>query len=335
MGRNNICVIYDFDENYAKRLMSIINDDNDIPYNAQVFTEENDLDRYLQEKKADMLMISEEAYEYGSKRCVGKTVVLCEEDEDADVINSEKKEELIGVCKYQPSYQLLHTVMRYDRKDMIKRNGTLKVMGVYGFNNTKRMILSLALSRILSESANTLFISFEVFSCLNNILKSESSENLSDALYAFRQNHNQFHKNIVNTINHYDRLDYIPEADCAEDIADIKPEEIGAFIQGIGREMGYSYIVVDIGDCMRMPWDVFECCDNYYITLGDNNIENLRIKNLEKYMIEQGLEKIVQNINKVEVRLDINVTIDELWGKLPFNDFYEELNDMLLSSGEK
>ena len=34
MGRNNICVIYDSDENYAKRLMSVINDDNDIPYNA-------------------------------------------------------------------------------------------------------------------------------------------------------------------------------------------------------------------------------------------------------------------------------------------------------------
>ena len=45
MGRNNICVIYDSDENYAKRLMSVINDDNDIPYNAQVFTKEHELDK--------------------------------------------------------------------------------------------------------------------------------------------------------------------------------------------------------------------------------------------------------------------------------------------------
>ena len=54
MGRNNICVIYDSDENYAKRLMSVINDDNDIPYNAQVFTKEHELDKYLQEKEAHM-----------------------------------------------------------------------------------------------------------------------------------------------------------------------------------------------------------------------------------------------------------------------------------------
>lgn len=116
-------------------------------------------------------MISEEAYAYDAGRTGSKTVVLCEEDDDAQEINSREKEELIGVCKYQPSYQLLHTVMRYDRKDRIKRSGMLKAIGVYGFNNTKRILLSLALARVLSESGNTLFISFEVFSCLGNILK--------------------------------------------------------------------------------------------------------------------------------------------------------------------
>ena len=84
MGRNSICVIYDSDENYAKRLMSVINDDNDIPYNAQVFTQEQELDKYLQEKKADMLMICEGAYEYDATRTGNKTVVLCEEEQDAD-----------------------------------------------------------------------------------------------------------------------------------------------------------------------------------------------------------------------------------------------------------
>ena len=51
MGRNNICVIYDSDENYAKRLMSVINDDNDIPYNAQVFTKEHELISICRKKK--------------------------------------------------------------------------------------------------------------------------------------------------------------------------------------------------------------------------------------------------------------------------------------------
>lgn len=329
MGKNNICVIYDSDESYAKRLMSVINDDNDIPYNAQVFTKENDLDMYLKERKADMLMISEEAYEYDSGRVGSKTVVLCEEDEDADVINAKREDELVGVCKYQPSYQILQSVMKYEKKDKAITSGRLKVIGVYGFDSSKRMMLSLAIARILSERASTLFVSFESFSCLGNILKCDSSENLSDALYAFRQNHNQFHKNISNSISHYDRLDYIPEADCAEDVADIKSQEIGTFIQGVGRELGYTYVVVDIGDSIRMPWGVLDCCDEYYITYGEDNIENIRIRNFEKYMIEQGMDNISEKLNKVRVDVQPDIPVEDIWGKLPFNEFYEELQAVI------
>lgn len=333
MGKNNICVIYDSDESYAKRLMSVINDDNDIPYNAQVFTKENDLDRYLKEKKADMLMISEEAYEYDSDRVGSKTVVLCEEDEDADEINTRKGEDLVGVCKYQPSYQILQSVMKYEKKEKALRSGRLKVIGVYGFNSGKRIVLSLAIARILSESAAALFVSFESFSCVDNILKCDNNENLSDALYTFRQNHNQFHKNIANSISHYDRLDYIPEADCAEDVSDIKSQEIGTFIQAIGRELGYSYIVIDIGDCIRMPWAVLECCDEYYITCGENSIENSRIRNFEKYMIEQGMDNISEKLNKVSVNVQPDIPVEDIWGKLPFSEYYENLQRMINAGG--
>ena len=100
MGRNNICVIYDSDENYAKRLMSVINDDNDIPYNAQVFTKEHELDKYLQEKEADMLMICEGAYGYNAYRTGTKTVVLCEEEREADEINYKERSLVIQKIHY-------------------------------------------------------------------------------------------------------------------------------------------------------------------------------------------------------------------------------------------
>ena len=288
MGRNNICVIYDSDENYAKRLMSVINDDNDIPYNAQVFTKEHELDKYLQEKEADMLMICEGAYGYNAYRTGTKTVVLCEEEREADEINSREEKGLVGICKYQPSYQLLQSVMRYEKKDRAQKRGSLKVTGIYGFNNTARMMLSLA-------------------------------------LYAFRQNHNQFHKNIVNAISHYERLDYIPDASCAEDIDDIKPEEIGTFIQAIGRELGYSNIVIDIGDGIRMPWNMMDCCDEIYICETGNYIENMRFKNFEKYLLEQGLDNIAATFKKIHVNEDENINNDDIWGRLPFCSFYEEL----------
>lgn len=49
------------------------------------------------------------------------------------------------------------------RKTGLKKGGSLKVTGIYGFNNTARMMLSLAVARLMSEHGNTLFINFETF----------------------------------------------------------------------------------------------------------------------------------------------------------------------------
>ncbi len=51
------------------------------------------------------------------------------------------------------------------------KKGSLKVTGVYGFNNTARMMLSLAVARLMSEHGNTLFINFETFYGFKGILK--------------------------------------------------------------------------------------------------------------------------------------------------------------------
>ena len=333
MGRNSICVIYDSDENYAKRLMSVINDDNDIPYNAQVFTQEQELDKYLQEKKADMLMICEGAYEYDATRTGNKTVVLCEEEQDADEINSKEERGLVGICKYQPSYQLLQSVMRYEKRENNRRRGSLKVVGVYGFNNTSRIVLSLAVAKQLSEKCNTLFVNFETFGGFKGILKGEEEQNLSDALYAFRRNHNQFHKNIVNAISHYDRLDYIPDTSCADDIDDIKAEELGTFVQGIGRELGYSYIVVDIGDGLRMPWNMMDCFDEIYMCDGDNYLEKSKVRNFENMVMERGMNNVVSAFKKIAVKIEDNILNPDMWNRLPFCSFYDELCS-LIETGE-
>ncbi len=68
-----------------------------------------------------MLMICEGAYGYNAYRTGNKTVVLCEEEREADEINSREEKGLVGICKYQPSYQLLQSVMRYEKKDRVQK----------------------------------------------------------------------------------------------------------------------------------------------------------------------------------------------------------------------
>ena len=53
--------------------------------------------------------------------------------------------------------------MRYEKKDRAQKRGSLKVTGIYGFNNTARMMLSLAVARLMSEHGNTLLLILKHF----------------------------------------------------------------------------------------------------------------------------------------------------------------------------
>ena len=57
MGKGNVCVIYDPDERYAKRLMGIINDDKDIPYKARMFTRKEEFNKYMRFRKRAIIML--------------------------------------------------------------------------------------------------------------------------------------------------------------------------------------------------------------------------------------------------------------------------------------
>lgn len=334
--RNNVCVIYDEDEHYAKKLMGIINDDNDIPYNAQVFTEKKDLSRFLEDANADMLMICEDAYDYEKTKSDGKVVVLCEEEEDAVRYNSQKDENVVGVCKYQPSFQILQSVMKQEKRPKEWDNNRFKIIGVYGHNNSTRIALTLGILKKLSNTHRTLFISFEEYSRYERIFNEEHNEydkdmfakkeDLSDAFYIFRQNNNQFHKNINNAINHIERLDYIDSAYCAEDISELKPKEIIDFIRAIGLEMTYSYIVLGIGTGIKHPWEVLGCCEEIYIPEGNDYLEECQLNNMKKYLLDRGKEALVDNIKIIRVKNNREYMNKDIWKRIAYADFYEMIN---------
>lgn len=155
-----MCVIYDPDERYAKRLMGIINDDKDIPYKARMFTRKEEFNKYIAGNDTDVLMVNEECYTYEiQKKSNNNVIVLCEEENEARRINDRKKEGHTGVCKYQPAYQLLGTISKkHTETEQNEKEKSFKCIGVYGFNSSLRVMLALVISAAFSRKGkNTVY----------------------------------------------------------------------------------------------------------------------------------------------------------------------------------
>ena len=203
MGKGNVCVIYDPDERYAKRLMGIINDDKDIPYKARMFTRKEEFNKYIAGNDTDVLMVNEECYTYEiQKKSNNNVIVLCEEENEARRINDRKKEGHTGVCKYQRAYQLLGTISKkHTETEQNEKEKSFKCIGVYGFNSSLRVMLALVISAAFSRKGKTLFINLDEFSGIEHIMGSDESRNLSDALYMFKQAGMQYTDGIRRSIH--------------------------------------------------------------------------------------------------------------------------------------
>ncbi len=332
MGNGNVCVIYDSDERYAKRLMGIINDDKDIPYKARIFTRKEEFNKYIVDNDTDVLMVNEECYTYEiQKKSDNNVIVLCEEENEAKKINEQKRKGHTGVCKYQPAYQLLgaisrkNPVIKQSRRD---RKSDFKCIGVYGFNSSLRVMLALVISAAFSRKGKTLFVNLDEFSGIENIMGSDGSRNLSDALYMFKQSGMRYTDNIRQCICVTDMFDYIPAVVCADDISYAGDNMLGQCIDAIADNEQYEYVVINISEGVTRPWQLMEKCDVTYVADGGEYIEGCRFNNLKRYLIENDMEQVADNIMRINLKTKEDIDINFLQ-RIMYTEAYGYVSELI------
>ena len=330
VGKGNVCVIYDSDERYAKRLMGIINDSKDIPYKARIFTRKEEFNKYIVDNDTDVLMVNEECYTYEvQKKSDSNVIVLCEEESEAKKINDKKRDGHTGVCKYQPAYQILGAISKkgVSVKDTKTYDG-FKCIGVYSFNSSLRVMLALVMSAAFSKKGKTLFINLDEFSGLEQIMSCDGTRNLSDALYMFKQAGMRYTDNISQCICGTDMFDYIPAVVCADDISYAGDKVLGQFIDAVAHKGQYEYIIINISEGIQRPWKFMEKCEVTYVADSGDYIERCRFNNLKRYLIENDLEYVADSI--MRINLKTREDIDENFlQRIMYTDAYGYVSELI------
>ena len=58
-----VCAVFDYDEQYARRLMNAMNSRKGVNYRTIMFTEESALGEYMADRQLPLLVVGEEAME--------------------------------------------------------------------------------------------------------------------------------------------------------------------------------------------------------------------------------------------------------------------------------
>lgn len=320
------CIIFDCDEVYAHRLMSYMKSKPQVVYDFMIFTEKKALGDYLKGNEVEVLITSDDDFITRKNEWkVNKYIKLYEEKSgDKSLDNSEYQ----SVFKYQSTDNIIREFMNYCsttsaeyKIQAVSYDG--KIIGIYSpIGRCGKTSFSLALAQMLGKSGRVLYLNLEEFSGFGQSILRSRELTLSDVLYIYRRSSAGVKDKLSASVCRLGRFDYVPPAQCPEDVVDVTSGEWITFVKYIMEHLGYDYLVIDVGNVIKEPTFLLEIMDNVFMPYVENVISRAKIQEFAENLENMGKKDLYNDMILVQVPEDGEM-IDEMfltekleWSKL-------------------
>lgn len=221
--------------NYASRL------------EISFFSKEENLKKYLIEKKCDILLISEYIDQAKEEFNCGKIILT-------DVKNIEHKNDCRAVYKYQKMEDIYHIIMeeyaeRKEKEGIIFHNkGNAKMVSFLSASGGagKTMICFAVAKLLYSMKKEVLYIPLEQFSNINYMYPGDETKTLSNLFYATKERKNTLSIQIQSMIRpSRDGMLFLRPMDSPTEFEQMTPEDWNFFLSALADIENIDYILLD------------------------------------------------------------------------------------------
>lgn len=279
-----VIAIFDNDSDYANSLADYFRLKGGIASEIVVFTRTDSFEEYAKNHPFDILLINQEfvpIIKIKADALLHNIFTLCEQkalyEDDA------------GIClfKYTSADELLRQVMANYKPVMpgvtipfLDRQKT-KIIGVYSpLNRCGKTSFALALAMQFSLNNSCVFLSFDDFSTLGNIVYENytGAKTLDDLLYYFAQSPEIFDSKLLSVVKRIQHLDFISPSQQSSAIGEMNSSDRILFLQKLMDTGRYDYIFVDIGATSPV-YPLLQLCHKIYIpTLENDTYSDVKVK---------------------------------------------------------
>lgn len=295
-----ILAILDSEENYAYRLMDFITGKKDIPFEIHVFTREDKFLSYAEKEEIECLLISENAYHQKIEKLEIPHIIVLSEN------GNNLNKALHHINKYQSGDNILREVMEYytekaqDIKTPVKTgNKKMCIIGIYTpVGRCLQTTFSLTLGQMLARRYQTLYLNFEAYSGLGRMLNREFKNDISDLAYYFSCAREKLFYRMESMMENINGMDFIPPADVYQSLAGIRGAAWIDLFEEIEKVSGYSFLILDLSDCLMDLWEVLLHCDRVYTIVRDDPLAWAKVEQYENALESMKYEDITMKTKK-------------------------------------
>lgn len=295
-------VLCDTEEEYAQLMTDFLKGHRELPWQIYTYTEVEGL--FMQEKDMpiSLLVVAESAYcEEMQKLSAGRVVLLNE----SGVIRWDK---LPNINKYQQAENVLRELLEQyleiagDPLPRLEKGGVTRFVGMYSpIRRSLQTSFALTMSQMLSEKYRTLYLNFEHYVGLTELVPDVQTRDMADLLYFLTAGQDKFRLRFRTMLQHRGNLHYIPPMKAGQNLLTVTAGEWLTLLKKLEELGEYDYIILDLSECMQGLFDVLRLCYRIYTLTKEDGIARRKMMQYEQLLQASCYEDILQKTDKLAI----------------------------------
>lgn len=287
---NQIMVLCDTEEEYAQLMTEFLKKHKDLPWELHTYTNVKHL-LQDEQKAIEMLVVAESAFCQEMQMLRPQSVVVLSESgvmKWEDVFYVDKYQEAEEVLKYLLGIYAESAEMQFPRLPMIsetdKNHKTVFIGNYSPVRRSMQTSFALTMSQILAQEHSTLYLNFEHYAGLSELLPNMQTLDIADLLYFLNAEKDKFRLRMQIMLKHKGRLDYIPPMKAGQNLLSVTTAEWLGLLQKI-QELGiYEYVILDLSESMQGLFEILRRCTMVYTLTREDRIAKSKLLQYEQIL---------------------------------------------------
>lgn len=282
--KEKILALCDSEEEYAQLMTEFLRRQKDLPWKVHTYTSAEQL---LKEETSppELLVVSESAYcEALEPFQAVQTVVLNESGviRWKDVPCVDKYQQAGEVLKYLLALYLERADTRLPR--LTKICNTIFIGNYSPVHRSMQTSFSLTVSQLLAKNHPTLYLNFEHYAGIGELLPDMQTLDMADLLYFLNSDKEKFRLRLRTMLKRIGNLDYVPPMKSGQNLLTVTAREWTGLLQKIGELGEYEYVILDLTESMQGLFEILRMCRKVFTMTREDRIAQSKLLQYEQLL---------------------------------------------------
>lgn len=299
-----ILALCDTEEEYARQMTEFLKGHKEIPWEIYTYTDVKELLEFSRTdsiERIGLLVIAENAYTQEVQDLIGIRIILLNE---SGVLRWGK---LRNVSKYQQAENVYREILREYMEvaevslPRLDTGGSTRYIGMYSpVRRCLQTTVALSMAQLLSEKHKTLYLNFEHYAGITELLPDMQTRDLADLLFFLTADKERFRLRMQTILCRKGKLDYIPPMKAGQNLIGVMAQEWQELLEQIDGLGEYEYVILDLSESMQGLFEILRRCCRVVTLAREDAVSASKVNQYEQvlalYEFEDVLEKTCKSV---------------------------------------